>query len=70
MRGAMKEIEDAFLREGFCFINRSLLVNLSHVDAVKGDTITIHGENLPVARVYRTEFMKSLTAFIGGGVEL
>ena len=67
MRGTMKEINEYFVENGFAHISGSVLVNLSHVDAMRGGDVTVAGTLLPVARAYRSGFMQALTGFIGGG---
>lgn len=69
IRGSMKDIAGDFLSKGFAHISGSVLVNLSYVDAVKGNNATLGGDILPIARVYKAEFMKKLASFIGGGID-
>lgn len=69
MRGTMKEITGFFSSNGFAHINSSLLVNLSYVDSIRGNEVTIGGSILPVARTYKAEFMKKLTTYLGGGAD-
>lgn len=69
MRGSMKDILPFFLDKGFAAINSSLLINLCAVENVKGSEAVVAGERLLIARVYKVEFMKKLTAYIGGGSE-
>ncbi len=67
MRGSMKDILSFFTDKGFALINSSLLINLSAVDSVQGNETVVDGERLLIARVYKAEFMRQLTAYIGGG---
>ncbi|MBQ4382192.1 MAG: response regulator transcription factor [Oscillospiraceae bacterium] len=67
MRGTIKDVAAFFTENGFCRINSSLLVNLSYVDALRGNEAQVGGDVLPVGRAYRGEFMKALAGFIGGG---
>ena len=69
MRGSMKDIDSGFLSKGFAHISGSVMVNLSYVDAVKGNDVTVRKDTLPLARVYKAEFMKKLASFIGGGMD-
>lgn len=69
MRGSLKDIAKDFLSKGFANISGSVLVNLSYVDAVKGNDITLGDDILSIARIYKADFMRKLAAFIGGGVE-
>lgn len=69
MRGTMKSVAGSFTPHGFAHISSSILVNLSYVDALQGNDVTVDGTMLPVARTYRAEFMKKLAAYLGGGVD-
>lgn len=69
MRGSMKTISGAFLERGFGHISGSVLVNLAYVDAVRKNEVVLGDTILPLARVYRAEFMKQLAAYIGGGMD-
>lgn len=69
MRGSMKEITGFFAANGFAHINSSLLVNLSYVDAIQGNEVTVENTVLPVARIYKSEFVKKLTTYLGGGAD-
>ena len=69
MRGTMKEITGFFTANGFAHINGSLLVNLTYVDAIRGNEVTVENTVLPVARTYKAEFMKKLTTYLGGGAD-
>lgn len=46
---------------------RSLLVNLAYVDGYSQQEVTVAGEQLPLSRVYKTDFLNDLTKFVGDG---
>jgi len=70
MRGTMKEIMDFFSNKGFAHLSSSILVNMCHVDSIQGNEVSVGKDILPVARVYKAEFMKKLAAYLGGGTKL
>lgn len=67
MRGTLGEIKPLFKINGFSEINRSLLVNLAYVDGYSQQEVTVAGEQLPLSRVYKTDFLNDLTKFVGDG---
>lgn len=66
MRGTIEEIKQLFCKNGFSRINRSLLVNLAYVEGYSRKEVTVAGEQLPLSRVYRADFLNELTEFVGG----
>lgn len=66
MRGTMRDLEGAFEQKGFALISGSLLVNLSYVEEIEGNSVTAGGEMLAVARAYKTKFRERLTEYMGG----
>lgn len=67
MRGSMDDIKDFFCKNSFTIINRSLMVNLIHVEGyTKNDVKVTGGELLPLSRVYKDELFKRLATFLGG----
>lgn len=65
MRELLKNVSDYFAKNNFLKINRSLMVNLAYVDGYSKNEVSVGGETLPVSRVYRTEFLDKLTAYLG-----
>ena len=55
------------LREekGFARSSNSYLVNLARVSAVDKNSLTVGGEELPISRTQKTEFMRALADFVG-----
>lgn len=66
MRGSLSEIDEFFRGNGFAGVNRSLLVNLMHVDGYDAQEVSVAGEKLPLSRVYKTDFLNALTRYVGG----
>lgn len=65
MRESLEEIQNEFLTFGFAKINRSIIVNLVKVSDYSHTDVTIKDEVLPLSRVYKSEFLRDLTQFIG-----
>lgn len=57
---SMKEIEERLSPEGFGRCNSGSLVNLRKVQGVGGGYVRVGGEELPISRGRRTEFMDAL----------
>lgn len=52
---------DRFFRSG-----KSYLVNLDHVDGVRGGFAVVHGEQLPISRAKKTAFLEALADHVSG----
>lgn len=65
-RNSMKAIQDSFCKKGFAMVNSYLMVNLSYVDMVQGNTIEIAGQQMLIARAFKAEFLKKMTIFLSG----
>ena len=61
----LEDIQKEYLDSGFSRINRSILVNLAHVNGYTSTDVTAKGENLPLSRVYKTDFLHDLTLYLG-----
>ena len=65
--GSLKQLEADLDSKEFVRCHRSFLVNLSYVRAIHGLTVLVGDEELPVAKLKRTEFMQALNKYLGGG---
>ena len=65
MRGSLEDIQESFTSSGFSKINRSIIINLSKVSDYTHTDVMIEEESLPLSRVYKADFLKVLTQFIG-----
>ena len=63
-RGTMKELEEILKNYGFFRSNKGYLVNMKYVDGVKDMCCVIHGQQLPVSRRKRKEFMEALIQYM------
>lgn len=63
---SLKSVEKR-LGENFVRCNSCYLVNLRFVTGVRKNNVVIDGEELPISRPKKQEFMNALVAFIGGG---
>lgn len=67
VRSSMKETEKKFESMSFVRCNNSYLVNLSHVDKVSGDEVTVGNEVLTISRSRKKHFLDALAVYYGGG---
>lgn len=67
MPGTMKELEARLSPFDFVRCNSCWLVNLRHVSGVRGNTVTVAGEELKVSRNKKQEFVRRLTAYFASG---
>ena len=63
----LKDAEKRIRRDYFVRCNRSLLVNLRHVDAIRRDSVVIGTDELIISRPQRKAFLAAYSAFLGGG---
>lgn len=66
--GSLKNIEEQLDPFSFARCHRSFLVNLCYVRAIRGQIAIVDGEELPISRPKRLEFMKALNNYIGGTI--
>lgn len=65
----LKRIEDPLLLHGFIRISRCYLVNLRFVRSVRGCDVRVGDDTLQISRQRRSEFMRALADYLGGGAE-
>jgi len=65
VRQKMQDAEESLTGAGFYRIHKGYLVNLAHVDGIRGGDCLIRGRALPVSRTRRNEFMKVLMNYLG-----
>lgn len=63
-RVTMKELEDMMCKYGFFRCGKGYLVNMRRVDGISGGNCIIHGENIPVSRIKKKEFMEQLLQYM------
>ena len=64
--GNQKTYEEKLAPAHFVRCNVSFLVNLKYVRAVNGNTVMVHGHNLPISSSKRKEFLMALAQYKGG----
>lgn len=64
--GNLKTYEEKLAPAHFVRCNASFLVNLKYVRAVNGNTVMVHGHNLPISSSKRKEFLMALAQYKGG----
>ncbi len=63
--GTLKEFEADLSSAGFVKSSKSCLVNLSAVERIDTDTVTINGEKIPLSRRERKPFIEAFAGFDG-----
>lgn len=64
--GSLTETEEQLGKHGFLRCHKSLLVNQRHIAGVLRDTLRLtNGEELPISRLRKKEFMSELAACFG-----
>lgn len=66
VRGVMKTLNEELKAFHFARCSQSYLVNLAHVTALRGNTVVVGSEELPVSRNRKTEFVDAFTRYVGG----
>ena len=64
--GSLKKIGEQLLKGGFSRCNNYTLVNLRHVTAIDGYTVTAGGEKISVSRARKKQLLKDIADFHGG----
>lgn len=59
-RGVLKEVEKIMLSHGFFRCSKGYLVNMKLVDGIKGSQCLIHGQEIPIGRAVKKQFMEQL----------
>ncbi|MBO4862450.1 MAG: response regulator transcription factor [Firmicutes bacterium] len=68
-RASMGETEKKLAGKGFFRIHKGYCVNLAHVSRVTADGLRVSsGDELPVSKHRRREFLEAYASYIGGGV--
>lgn len=65
--GSLKEIEKLLLSAGFFKCNRCYLINIKHVTALNGLTVSIGKDQLQISRLRRKDFLEAFANYFGGG---
>lgn len=56
----MQNFEERLPKENFFRIHRSYIIGLRHVQAIEGNSVLIHGVQLPVSRYSKDEFINRI----------
>ena len=66
VRGKLSEVEDILYPCHFARSGGSYLVNLSHLEKINGNELTIAGEVLPISRRMKPQLLETFTKYVGG----
>lgn len=58
----MQSLEDTLPEDQFFRTHRSFIVSLRYIDAIEGNTVTVHQAELPVSRNAKEDFMNWISA--------
>ena len=65
--GTMREAEKTLEGCSFFRCNKGYLVNLEHVDGIRGEDALVHGERVQVSRSRKRAFLDALNDYLGEG---
>ena len=57
---SLRAVEEELSPEGFARCHSAYLVNLRYVDAIQGNSVLVMGQELPIARNRRRDFLQAL----------
>lgn len=63
-RGVLKKMEETLMDQHFYRCHNGYLVNLEHVDGVRGGNVLVNGEQLLISRPRKAEFMEVLAGYM------
>lgn len=66
--GTLKEVEATLSSKVFVRCNNSYLVNLNYVRAIRGYTVLVGSDELPISRPKKKPFVQAVNDFLGGGI--
>lgn len=61
----LKKVMESLSKTRFALCNRGYLVNLSYVDALKLNSVVVHGEELLISRSRKKEFFEAVSKYRG-----
>lgn len=67
-RGSLNELERKLQPSGFKRCNKSYLINMAHIQAIQGSSISIGGDTIPLSRSMRKAIICALADYYGGKV--
>ena len=62
--GTMKEVEESLTGMSFFRCNKCYLVNLEHVDGIRGDDALVHGTPVQISRAKKKAFLDALNGYM------
>ena len=68
MTQSMSELEEELQKHGFVRCHKSFLINLRYVDAIRGSSVLLAGQEIPVSRNRRKDVLQALMTYMKGGV--
>ena len=68
MTQSMSELEEELQKYGFVRCHKSFLINLRYVDAIRGSSVLLSGQEVPISRNRRKNVLQALMRYMKGGV--
>ena len=62
--GSMRELETQLRGKGFFRCNKGYLVNLQHVDGIRGENALVHGDSVQISRAKKKPFLDAVNDFL------
>ena len=63
--GNLREVELQLAGKGFFRCNKGYLVNLEHVDGIRGENALVHGDEVQISRAKKKPFLDALNNYLG-----
>lgn len=63
-KGAMRDVEDSLVGEGFFRCNKCYLINLEYVKSFQNNDITVGKDVVQVSRARKKEFLDQLNEYM------
>ena len=68
MTQSMSELEEELQKYGFVRCHKSFLINLRYVDAIRGSSVLLAGQEVPVSRNRRKDVLQALMRYMKGSI--
>lgn len=65
VRGQLSDVREKLERVHFIHCSRSYLVNLRYVSHIGADTLTVHGDRVPISKAHHREIERRFASYLG-----
>lgn len=63
--GNLREVEEQLRDKGFFRCSKGYLVNLEHVDGIRGENAVVHGDEVQISRAKKKPFLDAVNRYLG-----